>query len=445
MFGLFGSIIADALLVSGNPNCQQDQNFIAEVCGIAFLTTTGAVLAWFRKRAEWGVGMMALFCMAALLLAKGGPFIEAKDNTPGISVYIPLFVMVTLISAWIMFARRNTATQSPSFAPRKSERKIIIGLIFIAVVAAISSGKQFAEDVANLDDKSIPHFVNHDKENRDKEKAFALLKTLHGADYAHRGRFYRYASEIALSNSYYKQQYYANSTDNSGTPPNSSMNPSAKHLPPPDEAATQRHKDITDAQIYENSRLTPPTLIRNYLNDRLDWVHPAAKKHLINTPVSGNTAKDRLEYITQRRNIYIFKNYTALWQRLEELFSELYVEQVVNNILPVAPKHSKHTFSGAYTSEEEQDRQVRDDYGLPLFDNLHLPTQSYATQFVTQMALPVADEATVAYATYTVTPLKADTETVSKLKKEFLNLPAQNHQVILPVSAIWPHLRQQRP
>src|SRR5437016_2697657 len=99
----FSGILSDSLLVSGRvPSLSI--SVLLQILLITLLTSGMLVISWFHSKSEIGIGVAALTTLIVLLLSPGGPISVGREGgEPGLSLYIPLLVLIMQISACAIY------------------------------------------------------------------------------------------------------------------------------------------------------------------------------------------------------------------------------------------------------------------------------------------------------------------------------------------------------
>ena len=446
----FSLLLADSLNISGRiPSL--DLNLLGKITLITLLTVGSLVITWRFNRAELGVGIIGLTTTAVLLLSPGGSFVEAAktDAEKGISVLLPLVILVLSTSAAVIYVLGNPLSLSAS---RRSKLTSAMALLAMILISALSLGQEYASTT----------LANHKAPKLEEAGSQRLLDQIRLLPVDDRAALYGFASEIALSPTY-QELFFQVSPSVDETPPVKCPGAGASRPPNPEftqspgpsfggayqapsrgveqgagralaEASSKkaarrvRLKAIADdvLQVLALDKQLP------FMLDRLLWVHPTGRAPGAGQsalPLPGIKAATRLEatstyrvYAALREQQNTAGDFLALFQydaRISDSFKPEDYE--------LRRPSSKSFLSGllgsaARASDDEsafaQEYRV---HGKSLFPTL--PSRDYLPRLQEVLALPKAEEAFIALSMYRTIVRSTQKPNLQKALAQFEALP----------------------
>lgn len=384
------------MLVSGRIPILSLQILI-QIFFITVFTTGTLVLSWYWRKGELTVGILSITTLVVLLLSPGGPINPApKDGESGLSLMFPVFVLVLLTTASVIYHFGNPLAKNTLHRSRYQVTLLLSGFL---IVSALTLGQQFVYDISQ--DNRTPKFKEVQGIKDQIRNAEGVLSTLRNKNLPERGLFYQLGSEIALSE-YYRNKYFQ---------------VSSSLTVPPQNNNSDRNNILNSLRTYFSRSSLSQT---SYLSDRLLLVHPTVRKgnNQLDLNLPGITAKDRFEALSNKRIISVMSGQQNLLLKFYNIFQ--YNQEVIESLGYSIDEQNKQLL---FSKERERLRIIQDNqkYYESLFPSL--PVRNYNTDFFhEQLALPEPEELYVAYAIYRDVAPRYQASSIQKVKAEFNKL-----------------------
>jgi hypothetical protein len=333
---LFSALLVDAILISGRvPTLGLIALF--QIALITIGTTAALTIAWRVDRSEEVVGVLAVGTMIVLALAPGIPGVNSEGAETGISLTLPVTILVFLAATCTMYL---LGVPTPGRHWRALDRLSVALPIALVAFSAGILGWQYRNEALN--NPLTPRFSGENRKN-----AADLLGDLVNRPLRERGIFYQAGSEIALAR-HYADGYIAYfvpdvkpvttakkaaqppvsaTVEATGTHPNKAAVPPANSAAqtPVSAKATERvpprlqdqdgeepdDRPITIRMVNDVHRIIEEGLSTEektleLLQDRLKTIHPAVtdRNDSLDIPLPGTTAEDRYKRLSYARIAY---------------------------------------------------------------------------------------------------------------------------------------------
>lgn len=253
----FSLLTTDSLIVSGR-NPATGPFYIFLVILITFVYVSIMVTAWYINKTEKVIGFLAIITLIILIISPGGPFnkeqIGSVESGLNIFLIVPVAVLLTLVATMLIYSFGSPLSKNIN---RRNRIAVFLTLIAIGIFAAIAIGTQIDDYIAQ--DARTPKFSSPEVKN--------LARSVLQLPLDERRSFYRFASEISLTE-FYQNQYYTAHADpygvaqsptvtTSSTPstPNSSDNePSTPSPMPQGSTITAKQKRQIESDTIDEIR-----------------------------------------------------------------------------------------------------------------------------------------------------------------------------------------------
>ena len=450
----FSLLLTDSLLISGR-NPSPGLGTILTVLLITSVIVIVMSVAWWVNLTELVTGCLAVTTLVVLIISNGGPFFKSSsDAVAGLSLLLPIFSLMTIASAMLIYALGNPLSRTVS-----RNRRIAVSLVLfmLIVISSAALGKKLVKNVA--DDPRTPKC--------EKPETKELVQNIMRETVADRRQFYKLASEVSLASVYQghfrtvneKQSYTADSSARlaqqqqpqpQSSPAASSSNshattgsanatpvttrepiPPAKARSDEDTLKTWLKERINDAYnvgdlatahaLWDAYRKTggAPEILREegierikllvtyfqlsdvnnkqkYIVERLNWIHPVGLDNQTQATIylPGTTAEERF-------------NRTQVYRMFTLLYDQANLRQKILKEFDGYPETEIREFFRE--RDERLDSRIRLLRGLesPIESEWYRPTlfpqfesNVNNTQLQVQLSLPTNQEAYVAYKNY---------------------------------------------
>ncbi len=193
----FSLLTTDSLIVSGrNPGPGLLSIFL--VILITFVYVAIMVTAWYINKTEKVIGFLAIITLTILIISPGGPFNKEQvgNGEAGLNIFllVPVIILVTITSTMLIYSFGNPLSHNVA---HRSRLAVFLTLAGIGIFAAIAIGTQIDDYITK--DKRTPKFSSPEV----KDFARSVMKQ----PLNEKRNFYRFASEISLTE-FYQNQYY---------------------------------------------------------------------------------------------------------------------------------------------------------------------------------------------------------------------------------------------
>jgi hypothetical protein len=193
----FSLLTTDSLIVSGR-NPATGPFYIFLVILITFVYVTIMVTAWYINKTEKVTGFLAIITLTVLIISPGGPFNKEQPGSgeSGLNIFliVPVIALITIAATMLIYSFGNPLSRSVN---RRSRVAVFLTLMGVGIFAAIAIGTQIDDYIAK--DERTPKFSS--PEIKDFARSVMQQNTDEKRD------FYRFASEICLTE-FYQNQYY---------------------------------------------------------------------------------------------------------------------------------------------------------------------------------------------------------------------------------------------
>jgi hypothetical protein len=268
----FSLLTSDSLIVSGrNAPTGPFHLFIVVLITFGFVATM--VTAWYINKTEMVIGFLAIITLIVLIISPGGPF-NKESNTgleSGLNIFliVPVAVLITLAATMMIYSFGSPLSKAVG---SRSRTIVLVSLTLVGLFAAIAVGTQIDDYIAQ--DARTPKFSSPEI----KTFARSALQTSQEKKRA----FYRYASEICLTE-FYRSQFDTSQQDaftpampaqspvpaNASAPtvspgPAATSTATASPTPPPTQSPTG--SAISHQQVLQIQKQTIADMRKSYLD-----------------------------------------------------------------------------------------------------------------------------------------------------------------------------------